>query len=115
MIFVKKSILHGSPSLTPYLITAMSLRAEQLSQAIAELARRIEKSHAKASSIHGGRKCGKNFWCGGYCERARDLREVKQQQECELHHALALMAAERLALAGVLPSDVLRMIVEHAS
>ena len=90
----------------------MSLRAEQLSQAIAELARRIEKSHAKASRIHGGRKCGKNFWCGGYCERARDLREVKQQQERELEHALALMAAERLALAGVLPSDVLRMIVD---
>ena len=94
----------------------MSLRAEQLSQAIAELGRRmmprIEKSHAKASRIHGGRKCGKNFWCGGYCERARDLTEIKRQQDRELQHALARMAAERLALAGLLPGDVLRMIVD---
>ena len=90
----------------------MSLRAEQLTEAIAELGKRIEKSHAKASRIHGGRKRGKNFWSGEYCERARDLREIKRLQERELHHALALMAAERLALAGLLPGDVLRMIVD---
>ena len=103
--------MHGSPSLTPYLITLMSLRAEQLSQAIAELGRRIEKSHAKASRIHGGRKCGKHFWCGGYCDRVRELLELKRNQEQKLDQALAIMAAERLAVIG-LSSDVLRMIVD---
>ena len=90
----------------------MSSWAEHLTDAIAELGRRIEKTDAKARRIHGGRKCGKNFWCGGYCERARDLTEIKRQQDRELQHALARMAAERLALAGLLPGDVLRMIVD---
>lgn len=90
----------------------MSLHADQLTAAIAELDRRIEKTNAKASRIHGGRKCGKHFWCGGYCERARDLIEIKRRQERKLGQALVAMAAERLAVGG-LSSDVLRMIVDY--
>ena len=90
----------------------MSLQADQLTAAIAELDRRIEKTNAKASRIHGGRKCGKHFWCGGYCERARDLIEIKRRQERKLDQALVAMAAERLAVGG-LSSDVLRMIVDY--
>ncbi len=72
--------------------------------------RRIEKTDAKAMRIHGGRACGKHFWCGGYCDRVRDLIEIKRDQNVELKRALALMAAERLALGG-LSDDVLKMIV----
>ena len=89
----------------------MSLRAEQLTATIAMLGRRIEKTDAKAIRMHGGRKCGKHFWCGGYCDRVRELMELKKNQEQKLEQALALMAAERLAVTG-LSSDVLRMIVD---
>ena len=89
----------------------MSLQAEQLTATIAMLGRRIEKTDAKAIRMHGGRKCGKHFWCGGYCDRVRELLELKQNQEKKLDQALAFMAAERLAVTG-LSSDVISMIVE---
>jgi hypothetical protein len=89
----------------------MSSQAEQLTVAIAKLQRQIEKTDAKAIRMHGGRKCGKHFWCGGYCERVRELLELKKKQEQRLDQAMAFMAAERLAAAG-LNSDVLRMIVD---
>ena len=92
----------------------MSIFAHQLSKAIAELDRRIEKTDAKATRIHGGRKCGKHFWCGGYCDKVRDLVEIKRKQKSELNYALALMAAETFALQG-LSDDVLKMIVGCAS
>ena len=91
----------------------MSLRAQQLSEAIAELDRRIDKTDAKARRLHGGRSCGKHFWCGGYCDRVRDLMEIKRDQEVELGHALALMAAEKFAIQG-LSDDVLKTIVDYA-
>ena len=94
----------------------MSLRAHKLSEAIAVMDRRIEKTDAKARRIHGGRSCGKHFWCGGYCDRVRDLIEEQRDLKEELGHALALMAAERLALRRVgLSDDVLKMIVACAT
>lgn len=90
----------------------MSSRARQLSESITVLDRRIQKADAKAIRIHGGRKCGKHFWCGGYCDRVKELLEIKSEKEAELRQELALMAAERLGLAQTcLPDDVLRLIV----
>jgi hypothetical protein len=43
----------------------------------------------------------------------RELIEIKENQEVELEHALARMAAERLVREG-LNDDVLRMIVGYA-
>ena len=91
----------------------MSVRAEQLCEAIAETDRRIERTDAKARRIHGGRSCGKHFWCGGYCDRVKELIEIKEAQEAELEHALARMAAGILVGEG-LSDDVLRMIVGYA-
>ncbi len=91
----------------------MSLRAEQLCKSVAFLDRRIERTDARVIRLHGGRKCGKHFWCGGYCDRVKELIEIKEAQEAELEHALALMAAERLVGEG-LNDDVLRMIVGYA-
>ena len=56
----------------------MTSQAEQLTVAIAKLQRQIEKTDAKAIRMHGGRKCGKHFWCGGYCDRVRELTELKK-------------------------------------
>ena len=89
----------------------MSSQAEQLTVAIAKLQRQIEKTDAKAIRMHGGRKCGKHFWCGGYCDRVKELLELKRNQEQKLDQALTFMAAERLAVIG-LSNDVLRMIVD---
>jgi hypothetical protein len=90
----------------------MSLRAEQLCKSIAFLDRRIERTDARVIRLHGGRKCGKHFWCGGYCDRVRELMEIKEENEAELRQALALMAAERIALAQTgLPDDIVRLIV----
>ena len=94
-------------------IPSASLRAEQLCKSIAFLDRRIERTDARVIRLHGGRKCGKHFWCGGYCDRVKELIEIKEAQEAELEHALALMAAERLVGEG-LNDDVLRMIVGYA-
>jgi hypothetical protein len=89
------------------------MHADLLMKAIAELDKRIDKADAKAMRIHGGRACGKHFWCGGYCDRVRDLMELKRDQTLELKHAMALMAAEKLATQG-LADDMLRMIVREA-
>jgi hypothetical protein len=91
-----------------------TMHADLLMNAIAELNRRIDKTNAKAMRIHGGRACGKHFWCGGYCDRARDLMELKRVQTLELHNALALMAAEKIAVTQNLNDDVLRAIVREA-
>jgi hypothetical protein len=89
------------------------MHADLLMKAIAELDKRIDKADAKAMRIHRGRACGKHFWCGGYCDRVRDLMELKRDQTLELKHAMALMAAEKLATQG-LADDMLRMIVREA-
>ena len=95
-------------------LCSMSLLAQQLSEVIAELDRRIEKTDAKAMRIHRGRSCGKHFWCGGYCDRVRDLIEIKRDRKVDLKRALALMAAELLAFRG-LSDDMLKMIVDCVS
>ena len=85
--------------------------ADILYAAIAELSRRIERADTKATRIHGGRACGKHFWCGGYCDRVRDLMELKRDQTSEFRKALALMAAEKFAVTHDLNDDVLHTIV----
>jgi hypothetical protein len=42
----------------------------------------------------------------------RELMEIKEENEAELRQALALMGAERIALAQTgLPDDIVRLIV----
>ncbi len=89
----------------------MSSRAQQLSHAISVLDRRIDKLDAKVEIMHGSKKCGKVFWCGGYCDKVKKLVKLKKEKTAELSHVLALMAAERLAKRG-LNDDVLKIIVD---
>jgi hypothetical protein len=91
----------------------MMHRAQQLSKTIASLDRRIDKLDALVTVLHGGRKCGRTFWCGGYCDRVKEMVWIMEEKEEELGHALALMAAEKLAVQG-LCDDVLQMIVGYA-
>jgi len=60
------------------------------------------------------RKCGINFWCGGYCEKVRELTIIRHNQSSELRGAMALMAAEKLSVAHELNDDVLRLIARLA-
>ena len=87
------------------------MQARVLYAHVVELDRRIKKTDAKATRIHGGRKCGKHFWCGGFCDKVRDLMEIREEK---LKRALALMAAEDIALEYGLNDDVLRAIVDTA-
>ncbi len=90
--------------------------ARMLDESVADLNRRIVKVRAKVQREHGGKKCGKHFWCGGYCDdlQVKNLNEIKRKQAVKMEHALALMAAENLAVAHGLNNDVLHTIVDIA-
>ncbi len=92
----------------------MTRHADILHDAIVELTRRITKNREKATRIHGMRKCGINFWCGGYCDKVRELTMIRHNQSLELRGAMAHMAAEKLAVAHGLNDDVLCLIARLA-
>jgi hypothetical protein len=83
-----------------------------LHESIADLKRCITKVRAKVEREHGGRRCGMTFYCDGYCDDLRNLVEIKREYRANLKHALALMAAENLAVAHGLNDDVLHEIVD---
>ena len=88
--------------------------ARMLHESIADLKRCIAKVRAKVEHEHGGRRCGMTFYCDGYCYDLRNLVEIKREYKANLKHALALMAAENLAVAHGLNDDVLHEIVDIA-
>jgi hypothetical protein len=92
----------------------LSMQARILHFHIVELDKRIEKTDAIATHIHGGRRCGMTFSCGGYCVNVRSLFAIRQEKAEKLKRALALMAAEDIALEYGLNDDVLRAIVDTA-
>jgi hypothetical protein len=93
----------------------MNVFARQLEEALGGLDRRIEKLDAHVERMHGGKKCGKVFWCGGYCDKLKDLMKLRREQGVVMSKTMALMAAERLAIMPGLNDDVLRMIVGYAT
>jgi hypothetical protein len=92
----------------------MDVFARQLKEAMGGLDRRIEKLDAKVERMHGKKKCGKVFWCGGYCDKLKDLMKLRREQGLVMSKTLALMAAERLAMEG-LNDDVLKMIIGYST